>query len=211
VDGALVSYFMTVGLDEEATRAQLGEAIARQLAEVRSLLGQAERQEQQAAESLTRIRRQFKAGELTAAEWRDFRDELNAEQAAAAAEVKRLRVREQEAAKATELRDCESDTLRQLAELRAAVVSEVVEAKGLEAVRAALLRIFASFTLTPSDAGAPYPDDAVLDAVDLDLDYVIWAEPRSTALVGLDEDWLPIFAREVLHGDWQNEHESLPT
>jgi hypothetical protein len=80
----------------------------------------------------------------------------------------------------------------------------------LEAVRAALLRLFASFTLTGQDDFAP-ADDVVLDPVDLDRDYVIWTEPRATALVGIDEDWFPIYERVALHSTGQNDRVGLPT
>ena len=81
--------------------------------------------EQKAAEALTRIRSEYKAGELTAAEWREFRDELTAERTAAAAEAVRLRRHEDSATGSSELHDAEADTLRQLADLRAPIATEI--------------------------------------------------------------------------------------
>jgi hypothetical protein len=78
-------------------------------------------------------------------------------------------------------------------------------------VRAALLRLFAGFTLRTTDADLPEDDGTVLDAVDLDPDYVIWTEPRATALEGIDENWLPILKREALYGERQYEHDGLTT
>lgn len=63
-----------------------------------------------------------------------------------------------------------------------------------------------------ADAEAPEePADGVLDAVDLDPDYVIWTEPRASALMGLDENLVPIFERQALHGDRQNDRDGLPS
>jgi hypothetical protein len=54
------------------------------------------------------------------------------------------------------------------------------------------------------------PARVILDPIALGRDYLIWAEPRAKALVGLDENFVPIYAREALHADWQNDHEGLP-
>jgi hypothetical protein len=69
----------------------------------------------------------------------------------------------------------------------------------------------ASFTLTGQDDLAPGDDDAVLDPVDLDQEYVLWAEPRATALKGIDENWFPIYQRVALHTAGQNERNDLPS
>jgi hypothetical protein len=34
---------------------------------------------------------------------------------------------------------------------------------------------------------------ALLDAIDLDDDYMIWTEPSATVLVGIDDNLVPIF------------------
>jgi hypothetical protein len=64
------------------------------------------------------IRRDYKGGQLSAAEWRGFREELIEEREAAAAETTRLREQERAIADRGALRDCEEETLRTLAEIR---------------------------------------------------------------------------------------------
>jgi hypothetical protein len=69
---AVYAYFEKVGLDVEATRAQMSEALERRLAEAQALRAAAEAEERRTADALTRIRHDYKDGHLSAAEWRDF-------------------------------------------------------------------------------------------------------------------------------------------
>jgi DNA invertase Pin-like site-specific DNA recombinase len=146
IDRAVMDYFESRALDVEATRRDIGAATARQAAATRELREQAERDERQAVERLARVKRDYMDGRLDADDWHTFRDELTAEQEAARAKLERLT--EQEAAIIEDARfDVEAETLRYLAEIRAAVIGTVRDAQGVEAVRAALLRLFEGFTL----------------------------------------------------------------
>src|SRR5680860_316352 len=83
VDSAVYAYFEQVGLDLEATREQLGEAVERKLAEVKGLLRAADREAETVAERLARVKRDYVGGELTVAEWRELRADLEPEAEAA--------------------------------------------------------------------------------------------------------------------------------
>jgi hypothetical protein len=163
---------------------------------------QAERAGAQAAESLSRIRRQFKAGELTPAEWHDFRDELTAEQAAANAEAERLR--DQEAAATI---PPEAPVHRDLADLRA----EIIGNASVEQVRAALLRTFECFHLTPADdvSSPDVADDTVLDNIWIGA-YEVWPQARPQVVADIDETMAPVLRRTPLHGSRSSEHDALP-
>jgi hypothetical protein len=187
-------------LDVEATRAQLNEAVDRRVAEVRTLREEAEAEERRSVEALARIRRDYKGGHLSASEWRGFREELTEEHEAAAAEAVRLREQEGEIADRGALRDCEEETLRTLAEIRQAIVGEVKEADGLEAVRAALQKLFAGFVLHRTDSQAA-PARQYLDLAFLgqEAEYVIEPLVRERVIEGYTEKLTPILRREPLY------------
>ena len=147
VDEAVYAYFRDIGVDAEATRAQLVAARERSLAEAREVLGSAEAETQAARERLERIKRDYVSGELKAAEWRELREELEPELSAAQAEEERLREQLEEAESDSALSKITADLLGQLSEIRAEIAKEVTDAKGAAAVRAALMRLFEGFVL----------------------------------------------------------------
>ncbi len=190
VDAAVYAYFEQVGLDVEATREQLSAAATRKLDEARSLLLGADTEAQAAAARLARVKRDYANGDLTAAEWRELRDELEPEASAAEAEASRLREQLAEVESGATLADVEVDVLAKLAHIRAAVAGEVSDREGVAAVRAVLLRLFDAFTLhtdTPKDAH-------------IELIGQPWIEPVVSrhALAGYDEELRPVLARKPL-------------
>ena len=90
IDEAVFTYFEQVGLDLDATREQIQQAVDHKLTEVRALCEAAEKAAQEATERLARVKRDYTHGDLTASEWRELRVDL-AEREAAFAEVERLR------------------------------------------------------------------------------------------------------------------------
>jgi len=150
VDQSVLTYFEQVALDVEATREQLIEATSRRRAEARALREQGERDLQQAEERLARVRRDYLDNRIDADEWRDLRAELEPERAAAEAKLDLLRDREQEVDADTLTRWVEEDVLARVADLRSAVVAQVVS-PDLPAVGAALTRLFEGFTLRRLD------------------------------------------------------------
>jgi hypothetical protein len=199
-------------LDVEATRAQLREAVDRRVAEVRALREEAEAEERRAVEAFSRIRRDYKRGQLSASEWRGFRTELTEEREAAGAEAARLRDQEREIADRGALRDCEEDTLQALAEIRQAIVGEVKKAPDLEAVRAALRRLFAGFVLHRTGSETA-PTRQYLDLAFLGdgAEYVIEPIVRDQVVEGYTEKMTPILRREPLYKAENNDVVGLPT
>jgi DNA invertase Pin-like site-specific DNA recombinase len=190
VDTAVYRYFEQVGLDVEATREQLTAAVERKRAEVQALCDAAEREAQQAAERLARVKRDYTHGELTAAEWRELRADLAPELDAAQAEAERLRERLRSTEAETAISDVEAELFEQLTRIRAAVAGEVTDAAGVAAVRSALLRLFDGFTLRRD-----IPDRAHVELID-----TRWIEPlvSEKAVAGYDEKLRPVLARKPL-------------
>ena len=94
IDAPIYRHFEQVGLDVEATRAQLAEARDRKLGEVRALREQAEREARVAAEALARVRRDYQRGAIEADDWAEQRPQLTEECDAAQAQAKRMREKE---------------------------------------------------------------------------------------------------------------------
>jgi DNA invertase Pin-like site-specific DNA recombinase len=147
VDTAVYAYFKNLGLDAEATRAQLVAVRERELAETRNALESADEATQTAAGRLERIKRDYISERLTAAEWRELRTELEPELSTAQTGEERLRKQLQEAESESALSRLTADLLVQLSEIRAEITKEVTDSKEAAAVRAALMRLFDGFVL----------------------------------------------------------------
>lgn len=196
VDTAVFDYFASVGLDVEATRAQLNAAYEHRLAEARALLEQAERSERQKTEALERLERDYEAGELPAAHYLRLSEKWTTEQAAARAEVEQLERRLREVESRQPLEAAEAAVCEQLAQLRATIAGEVTAAHSVEGVRAALLRLFDHFLIGRVRNGAPERGDVAFEH--RGEAYVIWPEPRAEALEWLGVNWEPVLKREPL-------------
>jgi DNA invertase Pin-like site-specific DNA recombinase len=138
VDSRVFSYFERVGLDVDATRAQVANARDSRLSEVRSLIESATRAERKASEALARVKRAFYDGEIDATDWKEAKADLEPELTASTAELERLREQERAIHEWADVRDAEAETLRKLAAIRSAIAGEVNDAEGVDAVRAAL-------------------------------------------------------------------------
>jgi Recombinase zinc beta ribbon domain len=147
VDSAVYDYFERVGLDVEATREQVAAAVHERLTQIRQLREQAELEAASIAESLSRIRADYRRGAIRAEDWADLRGELDDSRRAAAAQVDRLVEQEGRAREVAITADAENETIRRLSEIRAAIAGEVTDARGTDAVRAAICRLFDEFTL----------------------------------------------------------------
>lgn len=222
IDEAVYSYFEQVGLDVEATRQQLTGERDRKLAEVTALREGAEHEAQRASERLDRVRRDYQDGQLAADDWAEQREQLTAERKAATAELERLLAQEDDVAGWGECRDAEAGVLHQLAEIRKAIAGEVQSADGVDAVRAALSRLFSRFVISPRDPRlwrnpgrrvAPKSveqQSALLDVNDFLIE--VWVRTESLARPGeregYDENWHPILRREPLPQAENNQRRS---
>jgi site-specific DNA recombinase len=184
VDDAVYSYFEQLGLDVEAIRDQLAATLEFKQAEARSVLAAAELRAQEAQARIARIKGDYVAEELTAAEWRELRAELEPQGAAAEAKAERLRKELAEAESEAALSEVTSEVLAQLAEIRAEIAKEVVDADGAAAVRAVLMRLFDGFVL---HRGQPGHEKREITKVDH------WLEPLVSELTvaGYDEKLRP--------------------
>jgi site-specific DNA recombinase len=190
VDSAVLGYFERVGLDVEATRAELAERAHRERGEIRALRGQAERELAKAEERLERVRRAFQDGIIEPDDWAEQRAQLQDELAGAQQDAARLVAREAEVADPGVLEDVE--LLTRLAELRSAIAGDVTaNPDDFAATHAALGRVFAAFHLRPV-AAEPGRYDAVVavDGEEVLLEgvptlggYVLEPVPRSDAVV----------------------------
>ncbi len=154
VDEAVLSYFERVALDIEATKQALAESRDRNLAQSRAALAEAEKEVADLTTHRARIERDYASDELPAHLYAKEDAKLNETLPAAEAEVERLRQRAEEVENWTDLKDAEADTLRRLTEIRKAIAGEIQDAEGIDAVRAALTRLFESFTLSVPEDGA---------------------------------------------------------
>jgi site-specific DNA recombinase len=191
IDTAVYAYFEQVGLDVEATRQQLAEATERKVAELAALLDAAHREASASASRLARVKRDYASGELSAAEWREFREELQPEAEAAAAERERLAAQLAEVKAGPKLDGLEDEVIEQLAAIRAAIAGEVRDAAGVDGARATLLRLFDRFILHPGR-----PETAHLELIGDNY----WIEPviSEHAVAGYDEKLRPVLERKPL-------------
>ncbi|HEX6781566.1 MAG TPA: recombinase family protein [Solirubrobacterales bacterium] len=171
VDPKVYAYFERVGVDVEATRAEMETAQTAHVSEVRALRGQADQEAQKAREGLERVKRDYIDGRIDAENWNDIRGDLTGGLEAAEAQVARFdqQLADVEAGGAT--RDLEAEVVEKLTAIRAAVAGEVQDAEGVDAARAALQRLFEGFTLrhpalgqrVPAELAWSGPDDFVLE------------------------------------------------
>jgi site-specific DNA recombinase len=184
IDGAVLDYFESVGLDLDATREQIEQANACSVDEARALRDQAEGDAQRLDAETVRIRRDYRDGKLDADDWRGFRDELDAERRALASHIEMLRRREAEAEQVAAAVDAEAETLLRLAELRAAVAGRIESAENIGTIRGALTTIFESFELKR------WSDDDAPEVAHLELcfpdDYVLVPRLRADAVIGYE-------------------------
>jgi hypothetical protein len=194
IDRAVYAYFEQVGLDIAATRDQLATAVEHRAAEVSALLAAAEREAAEAAEKEASVKDDYLSGDLTAAEWRELRAELEPAAEAAAGARDRLAAQLAEVEAGPSLAGLEAHLVGRLAQVRAAIAGEVREAEGVEAVRAALMRLFDHFIL---HGGRP-EGEAHLELIGDGY----WIEPvvSDQAIEGYDEKLRPVLTAAPLEG-----------
>ena len=136
IDEAMLTELTARYIDLEATRERLMASRAAEDALAAENLATAERDLSRAEESLTRVRADYKAGAIDAAEWRDLRAELEEERDAAKAAAERARSRTGETSEVTD------ELLDRLRDLRAVVLGELDRAPDLDALRKLLSQLF---------------------------------------------------------------------
>jgi site-specific DNA recombinase len=200
VDLSVYRYFEQVGLDVAATREQLEGAMDARLSEARALLEQAEAEESRVAESLTRIRRDYTQDKISAEDWSSLKVDLTADLKAARAQVERFSAQATEATAMGAIQDAERDVLSKLTEIRKEIAGEINGASNVEGVRAAILRLFESFSIREPQTG----ETVHVDLLQRGRGLVIDPKPREQAVDGYDDEMLPVFRREPLYSAENN-------
>ena len=198
IDQAIYSYFEKVGLDVEATRQQLSEERNRKLREVAALLADAESERAKAQGAVERVERDYLDGNLSAPDYSRLRERSANELSAAESEAQRLRASKDSIERDEELIDAEAETLKMLTDLRRAIAGQVKDAEGVEAVRAALVRMFDGFVVHRGEDPYVEPRETptpILESAGLTIE--VWVRPQT--LVGFDRNLLPILEREPLN------------
>ena len=149
IDGAVLRYFASVGLDEDATLAMLQEGSERRLAEARAQREQAERDLLRAEGKLAKLDREY--GEIPVERYNRLSHAAESEHRAAQAEVERLRAQERAALAEAEARDVDAEALSALARVRAVMAGRIDSAADVGTVRAALTEVFSAFVLRRAD------------------------------------------------------------
>lgn len=195
VDSAVLDYFERVGLDVEATRAELAARGDRERAELRTLRGQAERELAKVQSGLEKVERDYTLGDLPADHYTRLRARLESELHASTEAVERMAAREREFADPGVLEDVE--LLTRLTELRDAIAGNVTaNLDDFAATHAALGRLFTAFRLLalPGAGGVRFDAVVAVDGEEILLDgvptlggagaaYVLEPVPRSDAVV----------------------------
>ncbi len=191
IDEAVFSYFEQVALDVGATRDQLATAMSQKVGEATTMLAAAEEEAQDASNRLAKVKRDYTHGELTAAEWRELKADLEPESEAAKSQVKRLLGQVEAARSSAAIGDAEQAVIEQLARIRAAIAGDVNSAADLDALRALLRRLFDRFLF--------HPEPAAVAHVEL-IEERYWIEPviSKRAIEGYDDGIEPILSRKPL-------------
>lgn len=203
VDAAILAYFAQVGVDFEATREALRDARHRQSDEVSALLARAEGAAAEVEARLERVKLDYTNGDLTAAEWRELRGDLDRELGDAQAEAARFGATLTEVDAQASRADVEEEVVRHLANIRSAVTGEIQDAAGVASVRATLMRLFEKFVL---HVGTP-------PAAHVELIGELWIEPIlcDEAVAGFDADSQPLIRKEPLAAAANNSYEGFVT
>lgn len=152
------------------------------MSEAQALRESAERDLRQARSALDKLDRDY--GQMPDERWNRLAGKYEADLERAEREARLLRQEEEAVRDEASLADADEVILASLARIRSAIVGRISNAEGLEAVRAALVSTFESFTLHHRDSEA-----AQTKLLDPDLD-LIWSpyylEPhiREEAIVG---------------------------
>lgn len=215
LDRAAFDYFRAAGLDLEGMRDRLGEAVERRRVEVAAQLAEAEAEARRTADAVARVRADYMAGEISAADWRDLKPDLEAAAEAACERLAELSASESAILEAAGP-ESEAAAVERLAEIQAAVAGELAENRDLDAVRAALARMFDGFVVYRASRpprGVPVWARELGEYSPAELaelfrsegsepipaaDWIILPIPAAEVFEGLDENLRPILRREAL-------------
>ena len=183
VDTAVLDYFAAVALNLDATRQQLESERDRRIKRKCRIFGSKRRQTCSASpSSSTGSAATTDAVSFPASDWQEFRNEINGERDALRAQVERLAESETEIVRDAAFDDAEQELLERLAEIRRSITGEINAADDVDAVRAAITRVFEGFVLHPQ-RGARYQGSGRAELVDVDDSYMVEFTVREDVLI----------------------------
>lgn len=211
VDSVILSHFHDHGVDLEATKAALAAKRDADLTMLRTTASVTARIAGEKADAVDRIRADYKAGKITADEWREFKAELEDDRDAAearAAEAKAVL----EAAEVEPLPDVEARVAAELEAVRQAVANGTAS-DDVPSQRAHLQRVFKRVHLVKTPAGWPdewmhEPDDPRGHIMLGKSGYTLHLELRPEVVTGYDGDeddgFVPLVKRVPMGGDFDS-------
>lgn len=219
LDLAALSYFEDVGLDVEAMKVEVADAVRRRREVIDAQLKAATTEQADAEARLARITRDYQDEQLDAAEFELQRGRLAEEIEAAGAQTEQATRNEAAIAEAERAAaDPAPVVVEQLEAIRAAVAGKLA-ASNLTTLRRVLGELFERFVVVPADKSAavlPAAEQALADAAREEIrkqlaaagsepfespGYHVIPWPRQEALAGLDEAFRPILKRRGLGDD----------
>lgn len=211
LDTAVFDYFQRVGVDLDATKAELVRQLDAQRDSADQLLAAARHDEQRAQGNYDRMRGEVKEGAISLREWREqWQSELESDLEAARAKREQLEGQHKQAsADALTAAELDSKALHLLASVREQIAGDVTAADGIQGVRAALSRLFDRFEVARPLAGELSATEreiaaaqaAEFDAADEPLAVDRWLVtpiPREELAWDLDGYWRSLLKREPL-------------
>ena len=167
VDETFLNHWLTRHFDEGEMRERLDAASSAKIEEAQALAAQADREEQESAAALTRIRRDYMAGKISADDWNGFQAELLEEQSAAREQATQLRARAAEIEGEAAQVDVESQLVARLAALMQTVAGDTESPEAIAELRAALTATFERVVYQPRWSEAPEGAPIVLGEAEL--------------------------------------------
>jgi site-specific DNA recombinase len=152
IDRAVLAYFENVGLDMDATLAEVTGERDRRLAVIDVKLTQARKVMADAERQIERLDAMMRDEGLTLEEWRRLAAVPQREAEAAELALADLMAERDEVASAVDAIDVADDLLERITALRSTVAGEIVNAEGIAATRVALRRVFDGFVLHRADS-----------------------------------------------------------
>jgi hypothetical protein len=143
------------------TREEIAANAASKIEETRMVRLAAEREAHAAVSRFHRVLHDYQDGKLAAEDWSEQRPQLVSERNAALAEADRLREREHEVGQ--QFHEEDKEIWDHLIALHQTIVGEVQTATGLDAVRAALMRVFDYFKLQEDGRVMPMVQPGAID------------------------------------------------
>lgn len=206
IDTAVLDHFHAHGVDLDATKAALAARRSEVIADLEAIAGAAVRLASDKVAAVERVKRDYLAGDITAAEWKELRAVLESERDAAQQHADEATAR-LAAAQAEPVADVEARVAAELEAVRQAV-EDGTAGDDIPSQRAHLQRVFSRFRLVPAPHGWPVewlhePTDPRGHIMVGSIGHVLWLELRPEVVDGFADE-TPLVKRVHLSGAFDN-------